>query len=133
MINKLKRIVKKSAFTFDIKRLYINIFTFLLFVLVTFVIHPAYKNILIIMGVFILLFKLLILWAYGGERLQKITIIKKYKEFLALLILVFFLFPDLYYLTKDYGILNTTIYTLLFVVTCFVGLEEKNTETPTFK
>ena len=128
MIDKLKRIVEKLLITFDFKHFYFNLLYFLLFLLVSGFVHLAHKNILVILAASILFYKLLFLWAYNGESLRNITILKKYKEFFALLVFVFFFFDFNYFIT-DFGIFHTTIYIILFVVLFFIGAKEDSIKT----
>ena len=132
MIDKLKRIVEKLLITFDFKHFYFNLLYFLLFLLVSGFVHPAHKNILVILAASILFYKLLFLWAYNGESLRNIKILKKYKEFFALLVVVFFFF-DFNYFIYDFGIFHTTIYIILFVVLFFIGAKEDSVKTTTEK
>jgi hypothetical protein len=125
MLDQLKKILT----SFNIKDFLIYQIYFLLFFLVSTMVHPAHKYVLVLAGTLLLFLKLLGLWAYNGENLKTIRISIKYKEFLALLILIFYFFDGLIYLYNDFGILNITIYIILFLAVCFISLKENSIKT----
>lgn len=124
MFNNVKRIIEKLINTFDLKYFYIHMIYFLIFFLASLAVQPANKYMLIIIGLSLLSLKLFILWAYNGESLKDIKFLKKQKEFLTLLVVIFLIFSDLNYLINDLGILNVTIYLILFSVGYFIGFEK---------
>lgn len=123
MLVDLKRIIEKLVRTFDFTHFYIHIFYFLLFFFSPLFLPVGDNYMLVVIGISFLLLKILVLWAYNRESLKKIAVLKKHKEFIALLILTFLLFSDLDYLFHNFGIISAVLFIILFIVGYFIGIE----------